>query len=76
MRRELWETMVELLEALQTPEASKQGLRINRVLLDLPIELQVLQAESGMQLFADLPRWRWVGGLDAPVGRMRIDISV
>jgi hypothetical protein len=73
MRRELWETLVELLVAL-TPDNDATTLRVTSMHLDLPVELRLRQGSDGLRLLADLPRWRWRAGMSEPLGRMQIVI--
>lgn len=74
MRRELWETLLEILNALSLPEAAVQGLRIQSATLDLPVEVAMSYTENGFKLFVDLPRWRWIGGIQEQPARMRLTI--
>jgi hypothetical protein len=75
MRRELWETLVDTLAALHLHDAGEYGLRIQSATLDLPVEIAFAPTETGLKLLVDLPRWRWMDGMQPPPGRMHIHLQ-
>ncbi|MCB0208143.1 MAG: hypothetical protein KDJ52_02360 [Anaerolineae bacterium] len=72
MKREFWETVTELLEALAAPQVSELDLRITEMKVDLPVELVVVQTEVGFRLLIDAPHYRWAAGLRPEPGRLRL----
>jgi hypothetical protein len=72
MRRPLWETLVELVEAVRPAPEAAEGITVRSVRMDLPIEVQVRQAADGPELLADLPSWRWSTVFDRQRGRLRL----
>lgn len=73
-RRELWETLVELIDAM-TPLAGDAGpLHLTGMQLDMPFETTFRRIEGRLVIFADLPRWRWSSGFEPPFGRFRLVI--
>jgi hypothetical protein len=75
MRRELWETIVDLLEAVASLQTRETGLHITSLMVDLPVEVLVRQTAVGFTLLADLPQSRWTEGLTAQPGRMQLHLS-
>jgi hypothetical protein len=75
MRRELWETLVDLMSAIHPDELADYDLRVNDVFLDLPIEVTVRHSENSFRLFVDLPQWRWQGGYQMQPGRMIVRLQ-
>jgi hypothetical protein len=73
LTRQLWQTMVELLESV-SPD-SQTGVRVTDVSLDLPIEVQIRQTHDGLIFLADLPRWRWRTVFDPKGGRLKLRCS-
>jgi hypothetical protein len=71
VRRALWETLAELVEAAG-PDQDAGALRITGVDLDLPVEVRARPADDGWELLGDLPRWRWRGGFDERPARLRL----
>lgn len=74
MKRELWELISELVEALAAPQAEKWGLTVTGMQLELPIELVVAQTEVGFRLLIDAPHYRWDAGLRPEAGRMALQL--
>jgi hypothetical protein len=72
MRRALWETLVEAIDAVRPQIGVEKGVHVTRLSLDLPIEVRVLPIGSDTELLADLPRWRWESGFDEPRGRLKV----
>ena len=63
MRRELWESLTDIVSAF-TPDASiYQVLRIESADITLPIELVMPKTEVGFRFYADATRQRWVHGI-------------
>ena len=74
MKRELWETITKLVEALAVPQAAGSGLRVTGMTVDLPVELVIVQTEVGFRLLIDAPHYRWDAGLRPETGRMRLTL--
>jgi hypothetical protein len=74
-RRELWETLVELIEAIVPLADQMAPLYVTGLTLDLPIDLSMKAGREGLVIYADLPRWRWSTVFDAPTGRMHLQIG-
>lgn len=72
MPRELWETLLELVDAVR-PDTEMQGLiHITGLTLDLPVEIGMRRNSRDVVILADLPRWRWKTDFDQQPGRMRV----
>ena len=71
MRRSLWETLAELVEAAE-PTRDSGPLRVTGIDLDLPVEVRLRAVGDDWELLGDLPRWRWRGGFDEQPGRLRL----
>jgi hypothetical protein len=65
-RRPLATTLVELVEGV-VPERAEAGLRVDRLRLDLPLELKV---DRKGRLLGNVRRWRWPTDFDEPLGRL------
>jgi hypothetical protein len=72
MRRPLADTLLDALGAVSPPPTEAVSLRVTAVDLDLPVEIALLPVGSETVLLADLPRWRWTTGFDAPRNRLRV----
>jgi len=75
MRRELWETLVDIMTAINPDELAAIDLRVNDVFLDLPVEVSVHHSEEHFRLFIDLPQWRWQGGYNLKPGRLIVRLQ-
>ena len=76
MRRELWETLVDLMESMAVPEARVLGLRVTDVTLDLPVEIVLQPTEVGFKFLAGPPMWRQETGLQHQKGRMSVRMTI
>ena len=63
MKREFWQTVTELVEALQVPGSTRLGLKVTSMTIDLPVEMVIVQTEVGFQLLIDALHYRWDAGL-------------
>lgn len=75
MRRALWETVTELVEAVQPANESGVSVRIASLSLDVPIEMLLRPAADaleGVELLGELPRWRWTTAFDKQRGRLQL----
>ncbi len=75
MRRELWETITELVEGLAVPQEPASNLHVTGMTVDLPIELVVVQTRVGFRLLVDAPHYRWDVGLRPDPGRLRLNLQ-
>lgn len=71
MRPELWATLAALMDSLQPPGA---GLRLDRVELDLPLELALRGRGDAARVLGSPPRWRWPTAFDARPARLRMTL--
>jgi hypothetical protein len=72
MRRALWETVVDLVNAAGPGDRASDLLRVASLDIAVPIEVLVHPTGEGPELLGDLPRWRWRGGLDEEPGRLAL----
>lgn len=70
MRRELWESLSDILSAFIPGE--HHGMCIRGVDVRLPIELVMPKTEVGFRFLADAPRIRWHHGLTNQPCHIRI----
>lgn len=74
MRRALWETLVDVMQAVQPQALGPVGLRVTGLSLDLPVEVVLRTGRDGeVEMLADLPRWRWVTVFDEPRSRLQLE---
>lgn len=71
MRRALWETLVDVVNAMSVAPAADAGIRVASFLMDLPMEITPPTERTG-EVLADVPGWRWVTDFDLPVSRLKI----
>lgn len=72
-RRPLWETLVELLDAVTAEGGTPAGLRVTGLYLDVPLEVSLGRTGAGLELLGDLPRWRWTTEFDNRQGRLQVE---
>jgi hypothetical protein len=72
MRRELWEMIVEMADAIMPLGTASQVLHVTDLSLDMPIEVEVRPTAQGYTVRADVPRWRLASGFEPPRGRLRL----
>ena len=73
--RPLWETLVELTEAVRPTGAAADMVRVTKLDISLPIELSLRTLESGeIELGADAPRWRWTSPFDQQPSRLSVEL--
>jgi hypothetical protein len=73
MRRPLWETLLELVDAVRPAGAGAAGVRVTGLSVDVPLEVTLHRTADGVELLANLPRWRWETDFDQRGGRMRVE---
>jgi hypothetical protein len=71
-RRPLATTLVELVDDV-VPERTDAGLRVGRLRLDLPLELDL---ERDGQLLGNVRRWRWPTDFDQPLSRLAVSFDL
>jgi hypothetical protein len=74
-RRELWETITELVDALTVPDGERIGLHVTDVDINLPVEVVLAPTEVGFKVYVDVPAWRQETGIQHQKGRLRIRLS-
>ena len=72
MRRPLGQVVSEIAAAVQPEPGSHDGLRVQRLDVDLPIEVELRRDAGELTVFADLPRWRWRSFFDREPGRLTL----
>ena len=72
MRRELWATLVEFVDSTRPLAAEKFMIRIEQLLLDMPIEVELRMTAQGLTFLSDVPSWRWRTVFDQEPGRLKI----
>lgn len=72
MKRELWEMITELVEALVVPQTEKLGLRVIDMTVQLPVELVIVQTAVGFRLLIDAPHYRWDTGLRPETSQLQL----
>ncbi len=75
MKRELWETLAEILEAASAHDLPGEQMRITRLSLDLPMEIDLPKTNDAFVFRGDAPRTRWDAGFKPPLGRLRIRLE-
>lgn len=75
MTRELWETVVDLMEALEPQRAALAGLVVTRAALDLPVECVFVETKVGFQIRVDAPAVRIVSGLGRKPTNLRMTVE-
>jgi hypothetical protein len=75
MTRELWETVVDLVSALDVPQLGQLGLYLTQARLELPVEVSVIQTAIGFQLAVGAPQFRWSEGIQRRSGRLRVEVG-
>ena len=71
MLRPLWQTLVDVLEAVSPEPASL--VRVTRVSMDIPIAVEVRETYAGLVFLADVPEWRWPTDFDPKRGRLKLE---
>ncbi|MEM6252899.1 MAG: hypothetical protein AAF821_08250 [Cyanobacteria bacterium P01_D01_bin.156] len=74
MRRELWETLVELMESVNAIEHDHPELRVTNAVINIPIEVRAEMTQVGFRLLADLPRWEIKTGFEERPSRLKINL--
>lgn len=75
MKRQLWETLIEVLDGFMPVAADGVAIRIRTVGLDLPMEIEAVGSGDTTIVRADLPRWRWVTDFDVEPGRLQVRLE-
>ena len=75
MKRELWDTLCEVVDGLAPVTAEGVSIRIRAVELDLPMEIDTVGTGDQAIVRADLPRWRWPTEFDVEPGRLRVRLQ-
>ena len=71
MRRELWETVVDIITAVEQ-SAGSGALHVTSLSLNVPVQVVVRHTPGGPLLFADVPGWRWRTVYDQQPGRLTL----
>ena len=74
-RRELWETLVDLLEVVDVQQTLQSGIHVRSIEVDLPVEIVARFTEVGFQLLIDPPHWRWESGFPVRSGRLKVTLQ-
>jgi hypothetical protein len=74
MKRELWESVVDLVESISAAGAEANGLRIKEVTFEMPMTIVLRQTQVGFRFLADAPEWRLSSGLADQPGRVRMTV--
>jgi hypothetical protein len=61
-RKLLADMLVDMV--MSVSPAGGSGFRVTSVHLDLPVEVRLRQVGDQLEIFADLPRWRWSTDFD------------
>jgi hypothetical protein len=73
MSRPLWQTLVDLVEAVLAPADSE--IRVRDAYIDLPLEVRVQRRGNELEFLADVPRWRWETVFDEKRGRLKLKVG-
>lgn len=73
-RRPLHALVTEIAAAVEPDSARHPGLRVVRLELDLPLEVEVRREEGELTVAAELPRWRWRSYFDRDPGRLTLHL--
>ena len=76
MRRQLWETLVEIAGGAVDEGGKLPGITLAELGLDLPLEVTLAPSEDGWVLLADAPAWRWQTEFDREPGRFAMVIGI
>ena len=71
-RRPLWQTLSDVVGGLGVPKIQGAGFRVSGFCLDLPMEVLISGTTDDLQLYADVPRWRWTTDFDQPISRLKV----
>lgn len=71
-RRELWETIVDVLTAVGAPPVVQRGLTVQSIEIDLPVEIVAQITPIGFRLLVDAPNWRWEDRFSLRSGRLQM----
>lgn len=74
MRRPLGEVVRELAESVEPDPVRQAGLRVSRLDVQLPIEIELRHDAGELTVLADLPRWRWRSFFDREPGRLVLQL--
>lgn len=74
-RRELWETLVDVLTAVGSQPAVQRGLVVESVEVDVPVEVVARLTTVGFRLLVDAPQWRWEDGFPLRSGRLIVTLQ-
>ena len=74
IRRPLSEVVTELAESVQPDPVRHAGLRVSRLAVDLPLEVELARESDELVVRAEMPRWRWRSYFDREPGRMAIEL--
>jgi len=75
MKRELWESIVDLVDSVIAADLAGTGLRIESAAFDMPLNVVLRPTEVGFKFMADAPEWRFESGLDNQPGRLRLRLE-
>jgi hypothetical protein len=74
-RRELWETLLEIMEAAAPMEVS-EWVWVTGFSLNLPVEVQAQRVHGEIKLMVDAPNWRMHTGFQEQPGRLSIECEL
>lgn len=75
MKRELWESIVDLVESVASIDTGTLGLRLTDVTFDMPLNIVLRKTPVGFKFLADAPEWRFPAGLSDQPSRLRITLG-
>lgn len=70
-RRPLGDVVAELAAVVSDPSA-QAVVRVTRLSVDVPIEIELRGAIEAPEMLGDLPRWRWRSAFDREPGRLSL----
>jgi len=75
MRRSLSNMIAEIGSGLLGANAQGTRIRVRSIVLDLPIEVRFDMVPGGLDVFADVPVWRWRTDFDHPLSRLALTLA-
>jgi hypothetical protein len=72
MRPELWSTLAELVGSIQPTGEAAEMLRVDRVELDVPMEITFRVRGGEPTLLGSPPMWRWPTSFDRKPDRLHV----
>jgi hypothetical protein len=75
MPRELWETVVDLVSALEPAHLAYSGLLLTDATLDLPVDCVFVETNAGFQIRVDAPHARTTAGIERKPTHLRLHLE-